>query len=53
MIEASKFFLDLNIWIYALSDDNDEKAISARQLIQELKDGIFFSSQVANETCLI
>lgn len=52
MIEASKFFLDSNIWIYALSDDNDEKAVSARQLVRELKGSIFFSSQVANETCL-
>ncbi len=52
MTEVSKAFLDSNIWIYALSDDNDEKAALARDLVQNLKGCIYFSSQVANETCL-
>ena len=53
MTETSEFFLDSNIWIYALSDDNDEKAVKARFLVESLDDNIYFTSQVANETCLI
>ena len=53
MTAASKFFLDSNIWIYALSNDNDEKAVKARNLVERLDDNIYFTSQVANETCLI
>lgn len=52
MTEVSRYFLDSNIWIYALSDDDSEKAAKARELARKLKGQIFFSSQVANETCL-
>jgi len=52
MTEASRYFIDSNIWIYALSDDDIEKGEKARELARRHKGSIFFSSQVANETCL-
>ena len=52
MTEVSRYFLDSNVWIYALSDDDSEKAGVAQELARKLKGQIFFSSQVANETCL-
>ena len=52
MTVHSRYFLDSNIWIYALSDDNDSKALAARDLVNGLGSGIYFSSQVVNETCL-
>ncbi len=52
MTGDSRFFLDSNIWIYAISDDDSEKAAISRELARKLKGHIFFSSQVANETCL-
>lgn len=52
MTADSSYFLDSNVWIYALSDDNGSKANAARALVNDLGDGIHFSSQVENETCL-
>lgn len=39
MTETSKYFLDSNVWIYALSDDDGEKAEKARRLVQIVDDG--------------
>ena len=52
MTETSKSFLDSNIWLYALSDEDSEKSLAARDLLRELSGGVHFSSQVVNETCL-
>ena len=45
------FFLDSNIWLYALSDEDDEKAATARRLINELGGSILFTTQSINEVC--
>ncbi len=52
MATDSNFFLDSNVWLYALSDDNDEKALKARELVSNLGGSILFTAQVANEVCL-
>lgn len=52
MTADSSYFLDSNVWIYALSDDNGSKANAARALVDDLGDRIHFSTQVVNETCL-
>lgn len=52
MTDGSNFFLDSNVWLYALSDGDDEKAKSARELIEKLGNHIWFSIQVINEVCV-
>lgn len=52
MTDNPNCFLDSNIWLYALSDKNDEKARNACELIEKLGNTIFFSPQVVNEVCV-
>jgi len=52
MATDSDFFLDSNVWLYALSDADDEKAVKSRELVTKLGDSILFTAQVANEVCI-
>ncbi|MBX3291169.1 MAG: PIN domain-containing protein [Acidobacteria bacterium] len=52
MTGESSIFLDSNIWIYALSTEDDEKARNARQLIEEFGSRISFTTQIVNEVCI-
>ncbi|MGH9949692.1 MAG: PIN domain-containing protein, partial [Pyrinomonadaceae bacterium] len=47
-----KYFLDSNICLYALSDEDDEKAATARKLVSDLADDIGFTVQIVNEVCI-
>lgn len=48
---VARYFLDSNIWLYALSDDNEIKAAVARKLVREFGDEICFTIQIVNEVC--
>ena len=52
MTDDAGCFLDSNICLYALSDEDDEKAKCARALVDALGSGIFVSPQVINEVCV-
>ena len=52
MSEPPSIFLDSNVWYYALSTENNEKALKARELVKSLGNSIYFSSQVVNEVCV-
>lgn len=52
MTENSKSFLDSNVWLYALTDQDDERKQKAEVLIEENKERICLSTQVINEVCL-
>jgi len=52
MTENSKTFPDSNVWLYALTDQNDKYKHQAEDLIEENKERICLSTQVINEVCL-
>lgn len=52
MIGGCSKIVDSNIWIYALSDDDEPKAKKAASLIRSLEGEIGFTAQIVNETCL-
>ena len=52
MTENFKSFLDSNVWIYALTDQDEERKEKAENLIEKNKERICFSTQVINEVCL-
>ncbi len=52
IIENYKSFTDSNIWIYALTDQDEEKKRKAEDLIKRIKEKICVSTQVINEVCL-
>ena len=43
MTGESSFFLDSNIWLYALSNEDDEKAETASALVKNLGERIRFT----------
>ena len=52
MTENFRCFLDSNIWLYALSDQDEERKEKAENLIEKNKKQICLSTQVINEVCL-
>ncbi len=52
MTENSKCFLDSNIWLYALTDQDEEHKQKAGNLIKKNQKRICLSTQVINEVCL-
>ena len=52
MTGESSFFLDSNVWLYALSNEDDEKAETASTLVKNLGERIRFTTQVVNEVCV-
>ena len=52
MTENSKCFLDSNIWLYALSNQDENRKRKAENLIEKIKNRICLSIQVVNEVCL-
>ena len=52
MTDESSFFLDSNVWLYALSNEDDEKAETASALVKDLGERIRFTTQVVNEVCV-
>jgi predicted nucleic acid-binding protein len=51
MTGKSRVFIDSNIWLYALSDENDEKRSISEELIERSEDSVCLSTQVINEVC--
>lgn len=47
-----KAFVDSNVWLYALTDENDERGGQAEELIESISESISVSTQVINEVCL-
>ncbi len=52
MTAGPNVFIDSNVWLYALSDKDDEKAKVARELIDKCGTGVCFTTQVVNEVCV-
>ncbi len=52
MTESCKFFPDSNVWLYALTDQNEERKRKAEDLIERFHERICLSTQVINEVCL-
>ncbi len=52
MTGNSKSFPDSNVWLYAFSDQDEERKRQAENLIEENKRQICLSTQVINEVCL-
>ena len=52
MIENSKVFPDSNVWLYALTNQDEKRGQQAEDLIEEIKDRICLSTQVIDEVCL-
>ncbi len=52
MIENSKVFSDSNVWLYALTNQDEKRGQQAEDLIEEIKERICLSTQVINEVCL-
>ncbi len=52
MTENFKCFLDSNVWLYALSDQEEKRKKKAENLIEKNKKQICLSTQVINEVCL-
>ena len=52
MTENFKCFLDSNVWLYALSDQEEKRKEKAENLIEKNKKQICLSTQVINEVCL-
>ncbi|HXG83882.1 MAG TPA: PIN domain-containing protein [Pyrinomonadaceae bacterium] len=47
-----KAFIDSNVWLYALTDENDERNGQAEKLIKAIAESVCVSAQVINEVCL-
>ena len=52
MTENFKSFLDSNVWLYALTEQDETRKEKAADLIEKHKERICFSTQVINEVCL-
>ena len=52
MTENFKYFLDSNVWLYALTDQDEEHKQKAENLIEKIGEHICLSTQVINEVCL-
>ena len=52
MTENFKSFLDSNVWLYALTEQDETHKEKAADLIEKHKERICFSTQVINEVCL-
>ena len=52
MTENFKSFPDSNVWLYALTDQDEKRKHQAEDLIEENKERICLSTQVINEVCL-
>ena len=52
MIGASKFFLDSNVWLHSMMEQDDQKMVAAKKLIDKLSSEICLTSQIVNEVCV-
>lgn len=52
MTENSKCFPDSNVWLYALTNQDEKRKHRAENLIEKIKKRICLSTQVINEVCL-
>ncbi len=50
-MKEARCFIDSNVWIYSLTDDDLVKREKARELIKANRYDICFSVQVVNEVC--
>ncbi len=47
-----KVFPDSNVWLYVLTDQDEDRKQKAEGLVEENKERICISTQVINEVCL-
>ena len=47
-----KIFVDTNIWLYAFMEQDSQKSLMARKIINENTEKICLSTQVLNEICI-
>ncbi|WP_457623378.1 PIN domain-containing protein [Persephonella sp.] len=47
-----RIFIDTNIWLYAFMENNSQKSLTARKIINENTEKICISTQVLNEICI-
>lgn len=52
MTENFKAFPDSNVWLYALTEQDEKRKQQAEDLIEENKERICLSTQVINEVCV-
>ncbi len=52
MTENSRSFPDSNVWLYALTNQDEKRKKQAEDLIEENRERICLSTQVINEVCL-
>lgn len=52
MTRNFKVFPDSNVWLYALTNQDEERKQKAEDLVEENAERICISTQVINEVCL-
>lgn len=52
MIDDVRSFLDSNVWLHSMMEQDEIKMVAAKKLIDKLGVRICLSSQIINEVCV-
>lgn len=52
MTETSRFFIDSNVWLHSIMDQDEAKKAAAQKLVDRSGQKLFLRTQVLNEVCV-